>query len=342
MPLPPRWLRRVLWPLFLAVEAALLGLCVIVMVLALLVAPLTPRRRVLRLAAFAGSYLVMELVVLVLGAAVWIWRALTRRSMEWWDRTNSPLLRKALASIVAAARRTVGFELVIDQKSMMPSPKDASPLLVLCRHGGPGDSFAVVHLLLGTYQRRVRIVMKEALQWDPAIDLMLNRLSACFLATRSDGEGADQISNLTKRLRPGDALLLFPEGANWTPARRERTIQRLRWRRGVRAAWLAEQLSHVLPLRPAGVLSCLAVRTDLTVTVMAHTGLDKLVTVGSVWNALPIRVPMLLRSWTFPPSMIPRDPDAQLRWLSLEWAIVDEWIDAQTEMLASTTTSQGR
>jgi 1-acyl-sn-glycerol-3-phosphate acyltransferase len=309
---------------------------VIVTVLALIVAPLTSRRRVLRLAAFAGSYLVMELVVLVLGAVIWIWHFATRRSLEWWDRTNSTLLRKALASVVVAARRTVGFELVIDQKSMMPDPEDETPLLVLCRHGGPGDSFAVVHLLLSTYQRRVRIVMKEALQWDPAIDLMLNRLSACFLPARSDGDGADQISRLTKRLRPGDALLLFPEGANWTPARRERSIQRLRWRRQTRAAWIADQLSHVLPLRPAGVLGCLAARTDLTVTVMAHTGLDKLVTVASVWNALPIRVPMLLRSWSFPPSMIPREPATQLSWLTLEWAVVDEWIDAHTETLAVT------
>jgi 1-acyl-sn-glycerol-3-phosphate acyltransferase len=272
----------------------------------------------------------MELVVLVFGAAIWIWYAATRQSAEWWDRTNSMLLRKALASIVAAARRTVGFELVIDEKSMIPDPEDETPLLVLCRHGGPGDSFAVVHLLLSAYQRRVRIVMKAALQWDPAIDLMLNRLSACFLSAKSHGEGADQISRMTTRLGSGDALLLFPEGANWTPARRERSIQRLRRRRQTRAAWVAEQLSHVLPLRPAGVLGCLAARSDLTVTVMAHTGLDKLVTVGSVWNALPIRMPMLLRSWSFPPNMIPREPDTQLSWLTLEWAVVDEWIDAHT------------
>src|SRR6202034_3637077 len=121
-----------------------------VLIVTVVIAPLTSRRRVLRLAAFAGSYLVMELAVLLIGAAVWTWYAATRRSTEWGDRTNATLLRKALASVVVAARYTVGFELVIDQKSMVPDPEDTAPLLVLCRHGGPGDSFAVAHLLLST------------------------------------------------------------------------------------------------------------------------------------------------------------------------------------------------
>jgi 1-acyl-sn-glycerol-3-phosphate acyltransferase len=53
---------------------------------------------------------------------------------------------------------------------------EEGPVLVLARHGGPGDSFALVHLLLTRYHRSVRIVLKDILQLDPLIDVRLNRL----------------------------------------------------------------------------------------------------------------------------------------------------------------------
>jgi predicted acylesterase/phospholipase RssA len=61
------------------------------------------------------------------------------------------------------------------------------PVLVLARHGGPGDSFALVHLLLTRYHRGVRIVLKDILQIDPLIDLLLNRLGCCFLLVSDRG-----------------------------------------------------------------------------------------------------------------------------------------------------------
>jgi hypothetical protein len=57
--------RRVLLPVFVALLAAVLAVCTVVLVVALVLAPFTSRRRVLRLAALADSYLVMELLMLV-------------------------------------------------------------------------------------------------------------------------------------------------------------------------------------------------------------------------------------------------------------------------------------
>src|ERR1700722_11950366 len=216
----------------------MLGLCMLVLVVALVLAPFPSRRRVLRLAALAACYLAMEVSVLVIGTALWLWRTATRRSVEWWEEVNFSVLSRALAGVLSAGRRTVGFELIVDQKSTMPNSADPAPLLVLCRHGGPGDSFAVANLLLNSLQRRVRIVIKETLQWDPALDLLLNLLSACFIPSRSHegSDDAESMGDLARRLRSGDALLLFPEGRNWTPARRERAIRYLRRRGKIEAA----------------------------------------------------------------------------------------------------------
>ena len=63
------------------------------------------------------------------------------------------------------------------------------PLLVLSRHAGPGDSFLLVHELLSWAGRRPRVVLKDTLQWDPMIDVLLNRLPMTFLDPGSDHQG---------------------------------------------------------------------------------------------------------------------------------------------------------
>ena len=51
----------------------------------------------------------------------------------------------------------------------------------MCRHAGPGDSFVLVHALVNWFDREPRIVLKDMLQWDPAVDVLLNRLPNRFI-----------------------------------------------------------------------------------------------------------------------------------------------------------------
>jgi 1-acyl-sn-glycerol-3-phosphate acyltransferase len=198
----------------------------------------------------------------------------------------------------------------------------------LARHGGPGDSFALVHLLLTRYHRGVHIVLKDILQLDPALDLLLNRLNCCFLAAPT-GDGSDtteRLARMARDLGPGDALLLFPEGANWTPKRRQRAIRHLRRHHKTRAADAATLMTNVLPPRPDGVFTCVDANPGLDVVVIAHAGLDRMIRAHQAWEQLPLSTPMTVRAW--PTVEVPRDEEARLAWLTLEWAIVDEWVDA--------------
>jgi 1-acyl-sn-glycerol-3-phosphate acyltransferase len=157
---------------------------------------------------------------------------------------------------------------------------------------------------------------------------MLNRLDCCFLSSPS-GEGGDMIdrvSAMAQRLGPGDALLLFPEGANWTPHRRQRAIRRLHRDQKSEAARAATLMTNVLPPRPGGVLACLEARPDLRVVVVAHAGLDRVVNARQAWRQLPITTPMVVRAW--PTADVPAGQEARLAWLTLEWAVVDEWVEA--------------
>src|SRR5262249_51479802 len=107
------------------------------------------------------------------------------------------------------------------------------PLLVFCRHAGPGDSFLLAHALINWYDREPRIVLKDALLWDPAIDALLTRLPNAFIApaggdARGDGDRTEaRIGALATALDGNDAFVIFPEGGNFTPRRWAHAVERL-------------------------------------------------------------------------------------------------------------------
>ena len=59
-------------------------------------------------------------------------------------------------------------------------------------------------------KRHARIVLKDVLQWDPLLDVYLNRVPSAFLGDR--GEMAERVGDLATGMGHEDALLIFPEG----------------------------------------------------------------------------------------------------------------------------------
>jgi len=322
----PRRARRLLAPAMVVIELGVLVLFALTTLVGLVLTPLGRRRRILRVGLMGVAYLGVELAALV---ALWAaWLARRAHPHDWWEDTNFRVLAWALGKVLGAARRLLGFVVIVHERPYRSPFADAEPVLVLARHGGLGDSLGLVWILLHRYKRKPRVVLKEVLQWEPLLDVALNRLGACFLPAKpSKGEEpAQRLGTLAARLGDHDVLLLFPEGGNWTPRRRVRAIRRLRADHRYRAANAAELMQHVLPPRPAGIFACLDARPGLAVVVCAHTGLDTLTTVGQAWKAIPFVQAMTVRWWPAPSP--PAGEQARLEWLTTEWAVVDEWIDA--------------
>ncbi len=330
MYLPPARARRALAPLLailLILALAIFGLLAAVCGLAW---PLTRRRRAFRLSCFASVYLVMELSVLAACTWHWLRRYVGRRSNPDWLAVHTRLLSRALTMLLGAADTLLHFRVDLSEPPDTAPLQGHEPVLVLARHGGPGDSLALVHLLLTQYGRSIRIVLKELLAVDPALDVLLTRLDCVFVPATSHGPAATAlIARAAADLRRGDILLLFPEGNNWTPALQARVIDRMR-RRRARKAEMAEQLEYLLPPRPSGTLAGLEARPDLQVVLFAHTGLEELVTVRDVWEHLPFEKSMSVRWWkTSRPAAA--GFEAVDDWLLTEWAIIDEWIGTQAD-----------
>jgi hypothetical protein len=299
-----------------------------------------PRWRVLRVVTFAVCYFLGETVCLLCCLAVWLASGFgVRIGRPRAVRAHEFLLRQFLRGLVWASGWIFGFHLLVTEPDRHPldvrRAEGVAPILVLARHAGPGASFALVELLMSRYHRRVKVVLKEQLRLDPSVDVLLTRTGCTWLPARRlrEGEAAGRVGDAAAALAPHDALVLFPEGADWTPVRHLEAVARLRGRGLVQQARAALRMPHVLPPRPAGTLAALQGAPDADVFVFTHTGHDRLLDFASTWAALPLRLPLHMTWWREAASGVPRDSeDAVGDWLQQSWADIDAWIDEQQNL----------
>ena len=308
MNLPPRWVRRtVLAPAMIVVTMVVLTTLPVWLLLAAALSPLLPGRwRALRVLWVGVVALVLECVLLVALFGLWLiagfGAALRTPRIQY---LHYQLAAWYLRVLYREAARALRLRVEVEG----PSPDDYldRPLLVFCRHAGPGDSFLLIHALTNWYAREPRIVLTEAMQWDPALDVLFNRLPTTFV--------------------PGDAFVLFPEGGNFTRRRRLAGIERLRAKGLEEMARRSEEMRHVLPPRPGGVAAALAAAPGADVVWVAHAGLDHLFTLADVWRELPLDGIVRMRWWQVPAAEVPHGEEAQVEWLYTWWERIDDWVD---------------
>jgi 1-acyl-sn-glycerol-3-phosphate acyltransferase len=329
--LPPTWVRRgLLGPALVLLSLAMLLTLPVWLFVATAVSPLLPfgRWRLLRLLWFVFLHLVIESAILVALFALWIasgfgWKIRT----PGFQRIHYRLVEFYLRVMFHESERVLGVRVTVEGPD--PSSYAGKPLLVFCRHAGPGDSFLLVHALITWYDREPRIVLKDTLQWDPTIDVVLNRLPNRFISP-NPGKAGDQveqqITDLATHLDDNDALVIFPEGGNFTARRRVRAIERLRSRGLESQARKAEGMRNVLAPRPGGVVAALSRAPDADVVWVAHTGTDHMYSVADVWRELPMDQTIKMRWWQVPADSVPQGRAAQIEWLYEWWAQIDEWI----------------
>jgi len=320
--------RLVIAPLLVALVVLLWATAPLWLVAAAALSPVLPGRlRPLRILWVALVYLTCEALLLAVMLGLWVasgfgWRLRT----AYFEGIHYDLVQGTMWVFFREARRVL--RLRIESEGPGPLEHAGRPILVCCRHAGPGDSFVLIHTLMAWYAREPRVVLKDTLAWDPMISVVLNRIPARFIAP-NPGPTEDleaQIGELATGLDGNDAFVIFPEGGNFTPQRRQRAIDRLRRLGMERMAQRAEQMIHVLAPRPGGFLAALDAAPDADVVLVAHTGLDHMVTVGEVWRELPMDKRIIMRWWQIPRSEIPAGRDERIEWLFGWWERIDEWI----------------
>jgi len=350
--LPPTWLRRlVLAPLVIVAAIVMFDLTPLWLLIALALTSLVPGRfRLVRVLWLVTVYLLWDAMLVIAMFGLWIGSgfgyALRRPAfvaahyrLGGWAlrvlfRIFGSVLRLTITTSGSDSRDATTARAAFDGLFAADEP-----LIVASRHGGPGDSFILIHTLWNEAARRPRIVLKYTLQWDPAIDILLHRIPAEFIVPsgfgrvpRGGGVRVEEaLARLATGLGPEDAFVIFPEGGNVSVARRASRIRRLRDAGREDMAKRAEAMRHVMAPQPGGMHAALNAAPDADVVFIAHTGLDRLQTLRDIWRELPMDKGITMRAWRVPRAEISAGTEAQARWLFDWFARIDAWIDAHAD-----------
>lgn len=331
----PSWLtyfvqRLVIAPLLIALTVLAWTTLPLWLLAAGILSPLAPGwLRPVRLLWLLVVHLTLESIILVELFGLWIgsgFGSAIRR--PFFERIHYDLFAAYLLIFVGEARRVLRLQ--IETAGRAPDAFPGEPLLVFCRHAGPGDSFMLMYSLMHWYQREPRVVAKETLKWDPAIGVLLTRLPTRFVSgfgTSKAGRDLErEVGELARNLDENDAFVIFPEGGNFTPERRDRAIHRLHSLGLTKMARRAERMIHVLAPRPGGVLAALEAAPEADVLLVAHTGLDHVLTLADIWHSVPMDKRLVMGWWRVPRGEIPEGREERIDWLYTRWEQIDDWI----------------
>ena len=326
-PVPKLARRLVVAPLILLVEALLVVLSPLLGVVAALVSPLVGGTRALRALAIAVGYAVRHLAGTAACGGLWVASGFGRTiGSEEMRRRHYGVLRWFVSGFVRTMMRMARVEAHVTDSAPAERALNErrAPVIVLSRHAGEGDSLLVVHALLCRYGRRTRIVLHEALRLDPLIDMMGHRLPNRFVDPRG-GDTEGEIAAMASDLGDGDALLIFPEGGNFSQSRRRRGIERLeRAGHAEEAAW-AREMRHVTAPRPGGALAAIDAAPRADVIFLAHVGVPD--GLRGAWRRLAgSGEDIEMRLWIERREDVPTGKDEQIDWLFGWWRTIDAWI----------------
>lgn len=332
--LPPTWIRRlVLAPAVVVLAFLAFTTMPLTAVVAAFVSPRLPGRwRPLRVLWFLLVMLAVEAVSVLACAVLWIasgfgWKLSSPR----FQALHYLLMRLYLAAIVRTAIRVFSLRVEVHglheaASAAREQGRERAPLLVLSRHAGPGDSFLLVYGLT-LLHRRPQVVLKAFLRWAPCLDVVLGRLPSVFVEpgeARASAVGG--ITTLASGLGDDDAMVLFPEGGNFSERRRMRSIAKLEELGEHDRAERARMMRHVLSPRPGGVAAALDASPQADVVFVAHTGLEDLSGPADLWRGVPLDTAIQVMVWRVPADEIPTDTAGRMSWLDGWWRRIDTWI----------------
>ena len=315
--------RIVVAPLVVIVELVVLVLAVPLALLAVIVSPLAGSRP-LRAVAMVWSFTAHHLGATLACLALWVASGLgLRMRSAAMQRAHYRVMRWFTGGIYRSLTRQARVEVLVERDDAVAA--HPRPLIVLSRHAGEGDSLLVLHELLCRLDRRPRIVLHEALRLDPLIAALGRRLPNRFVDPRG-GDTEGEIAAMAADIGDGDAVLIFPEGGNFSATRRRRGIERLEQAGHDEEAAHARAMQHVSAPRPGGTLAALDAAPRADVVFVGHVGVP--IGLHGLWRMIGRGERIELRLWFVARDEIPTGHDERIDWLFRWWRTLDGWVSA--------------
>ena len=329
---PPKLLRRaILAPVVLVLDLVLILLSPVLVLLAFLAWPVAGGSRPMRLLLIALAFAVRHLGATLGLFALWVasgfgWKVPSEPMQRAHYRVMSWFVSGVYRAIVRLARVRVVY--LDSEEAERALDTHGNPVVMLGRHAGEGDTLLVMHALLCRHRRGPRVVMHERLRLDPLIDVLGDRLPNRFVDPRG-GNTEVEIAAMAGELGGTAALVIFPEGANFSEQARQRGIDRLERAGHARQAEQARTMRHLSAPRPGGTLAAIDAAPHADLVLLAHHGFP--VGFSEMWRLLPEEQTVEVRMWHEPASAIPDGQEERIDWLFGWWQRLDTWVQERHE-----------
>jgi len=210
------------------------------------------------------------------------------------------------------------------------------PAILLCRHASITDTFIPLMFVCHRFWLPLKYVMKRELEWDPCLDLAVNRMPHIFVVRGSNDatKEIEAIGAMMDNAQPNEGVIIFPEGTRYTPAKRERILAKLRESGATDILEWAERYKHVLPPRTGGPLALLAHAGKADIVFCAHTGLEHSSTFKDTFNGSLVGAQVHIKFWGAHEEDIPADEEGRKQWLFEQWKKVDEYVELHSSTIA--------
>lgn len=270
---------------------------------------------------FGLIYLSAEAVAIT--CATWI--TLRRGDSKRRSLQRSALLQARWArALLKLVRWIYRIQLVVEGEECAGE----GPFLLLVRHVSPIDNL-IPGAVVGRERRLVpRYVINRMLLRDPSVDIVAGQLGSAFVRAGSEGSLQDirKVAGLARDLGPDDIVVIFPEGALYTPARHAEAIAALREGRDPGLAELAAGFQRVLPPHLGGTFALLNAAEGVDVVFCAHAGLESAASYRSIARGDPVGATLRVRLWRVQAEEIPKGRSERGRWLLEQWSEIDRWV----------------
>jgi 1-acyl-sn-glycerol-3-phosphate acyltransferase len=278
----------------------------------------------LRSVAFITVYLSCEVAGVVASGALWLWRCAFGIEAERWTDLHFRLEAWWGATLFWAIVRLFDLRVEVEGRGAL----ERGPFLMLPRHSSSADTLIASAIVSRPHGMRLRYVLKREMRWDPCLDIVGHRVPNVFIDrdSKDPAQEVRRLRALARRLGPRDGVLIYPEGTRFTPAKRDRVIERFEEAGDARMLEFARSLHGVLPPRLGGTLALLEAAPEADVVFCAHTGFEGTASIGDIWSGALLHRVIRIEFRRIPRSAIPRDREARLAWLLEEWCRLDAWV----------------
>ena len=285
------------------------------------------RGSALRVVGFFAGYLGGEMAVLTVAAVEWL------VGLGWTRGGKLRLRRWAnwLGNFWGSYLHHLGwwFFKIRCVPTGLETLDAGGPVIVLLRHTSVGDVvFAPVFIGVRA-GLQLRYVAKNELRADPAFDVIGGRLGSCWVNRSSDDPAAeiDKVCHLLERLDDKQAIVLFPEGTRFTPAKRDQLRGRLAGRLPPDLVVQARALRHLLPPRLGGPVALLERNPGADIILVNHAGYEGASTFSNLIEGNAVGVQVKIEFRRIPYAELPKGREALTHWLFERWTEMDQWIE---------------